>query len=361
MIYAFAGFFTGFYGLSVFCVFIIAVLCREFRLPNFALLCSIFIIIVLSFLYGFRSIDSGTDTVIYHAWFDSISKGSTNREFEPFFVLFGHFVNLFTNDAFIFIFIVSIIQLLYVFKALLSLSGIIVVPLSLVISVSFLSGVDLISNTIRNGLSIAISSYAVIRYLGGAGIVKYLIIIMISSMMHSSCIIFMIIPVVRRFLNEKYALRVFYTYVFIYLLSFLNVFEFLFYSLNNIGVGALHVVDRIIAFKVQDIDMLGGSMKYYFFVITLIPFLLIKFGFYVNKQLFTIHYVLLIPYAIIFLSPSSYRFSYISFYICVFIIAQAVYDSKSLLNRLLIYFAILAMILLTYTTNTMVNYKHVIY
>ncbi|RKQ38343.1 EpsG family protein [Enterobacter sp. R1(2018)] len=353
-------FFDSLYGLTVLFAFLIALLCKGLKENSLSAIGTVLIIFLLAVLFGFRTIDTGTDTFAYSTWFSSLEGSHIFRDFEPLFTIIGQAVNLFTTDTSVFFTFITGLTLYYISKAGMVFSSILVVPLSIVMSVSFVSGIDLLSNGIRNGLALAIASYALLKYLDNGKGFKYLVYITMASMIHSSCIVFFIIFVIKPLLNERYLKIIFYIYIAIFFAESLKVFDFLFTSISNAGIGS-HVISRILAFKYQESDMFSGFIKYYFFAITIIPYLLFKFKYYVNKRLAIVHYVLLMPYAMIFSSPSSYRFSYMSFYLMVFILAQAVLYNNSRPKRLVVYVMIIAMMIITYTTKTSMSYRNLLF
>lgn len=321
---------------------------------------TVLITLVLSILFGFRTIETGTDTYAYYTWYESLGRLYTTRDFEPAFTILGRAVHWFTDDASMFFTFIAALTFYYISKAGSLSSGMLVVPLLLVMSVSFISGVDLVSNGIRNGLALAIATYALLKYLDGGGNTKYIACVGVASMIHASCVLFFVVIFINRIISDRHLKLAFYFYLLIFSMESLNVFNFVFETIASIGIGS-HIISRILAFKYQESDMFNGYIKYYFFVITLIPYLLFEFKYYVNKKLAIIHYALLIPYALIFSAPSSYRFSYLSFYILVIIIAQSVFYSQSRTKRVAIYAMILAMIFITYTTKTSMSYGNLLF
>lgn len=355
-----SNFLQSLYGLTVLFVFVIALLCKGMRAPSVALVGAVGIVLVLSILFGFRTVDTGTDTYAYYSWFESLDRNYTTRDFEPLFTIIGRIVNWFTTDATVFFTIITALTLYYIAKAGVVFSSMLVVPFSLATSVSFISGVDLLSNGVRNGLALAIASYALLKYLDNGKVFKYVFYISMASMIHSSCVVFFIVLFIKKLLNERYLNVTFYLYILIFSLESLNIFDFIFINISSMGIGS-HIISRILAFKYEQSDMFSGFIKYYFFAVTLIPYLLFRFKYYVNKLLVIVHYVLLMPYALIFSSPSSYRFSYLSFYLMVFILAQAVLYNNSKPKRLAIYIMIIFMMIITYTTKTSMSYQNLLF
>lgn len=355
-----SNFMTSLYGVSVFFMFLIAITVKGLRSAGIAITALPIIFVFMVVLFGMRTIDTGTDTYAYWSWFESLDDKWTTRDFEPLFTIIGRTISVFTDSPSVFFSIVTILTVIFLAKAYTINNKIIVVPLAIVMSVSFISGVDLIANGIRNGLGLAIATFALLRYTTNGRLIVFMIYVSMASMIHASCVAFFVAPLVIKYLNTRYLKLTFYAYIAIFIAENFKLLDFVFIKLSDAGLGS-HIIARILAFKYQESDMFNGWIKYYFFVISLIPYALYKFRYYVNNNIVTIHYIMLIPYAMIFSSPSSYRFSYMPFYLMVFILAQAVLYTNSRLKRISVYAMIIVMIFITYTTKTSLSYESILF
>lgn len=347
------------YGISTTFMLFIALICKGLKIPNFSLLISIFTVLFLTILFGLRDVQTGTDTITYLNWFKSLGSQYPTRDFEPLFTIIGRSVYFFTENDSWFFSLISLMTLFFLSITYKNLSHIFAVPLGLVMSVSFISGTDLITNGIRNGLALSIATYAAVKFLKNEKTIRFITIVILASLIHSSCFIFLIFIATKYIKAEKYVKIAFYFYLLVFILEAFKVFDFIFITISNLGIGS-HIISRILAFKYQESDMFSGPVKYYFFVITIIPYILYAFRYNVDAKLITMHYILLLPFAMIFSSPSSYRFSYISFYVMIGIICQASLGS-SIFKRLIIYTSILAMLIITYSTKTSMSYGNILF
>ncbi len=351
---------TSLYGMTVTAMLCITLVVKgsksnEMALFSTALVCSTFIL-----LYGFRTIETGTDTFAYKSWFESINGTTSSRDFEPLFLLFGKTISCFTNDASIFFLIITTITIFFLIKAFKINNNLIAAPIAITMCFSFISGVELIVNGIRSGLALSFATYALIKFSNDSKNLYFFVAISIASMLHTSCVIFYLALIIIKIINEKNVKIVFYAYIIIFLIEHLRGFDFLFLKTTSIGIGS-HITSRILAFKYQESDMFNGYVKYYFFTLTLIPYLLFRFNYFINKKLLIIHYIMLMPYLLIFSSPSSYRFSYISFYLMIYIITQSIMNTPSAAKRKGVYFMIITMIIITYTTKTTLPYSNILF
>lgn len=347
------------YGISITVIFIMSLISKGFKIPNYSLSLSIFIMLFITILFGLRTVDTGTDTLTYLNWYESLGLPNPTRYFEPLFTIIGRCIYFFTPSGSWFFSIISFLTLFFLALSYNRSSSIYAVPLGLVISVAFVSGTDLMANGIRNGLALSIATYGAIKFIRDEKVFSYLFIVFMSTMIHASCFIFLALVAVKHIKTERCVKICFYSYLIIFTLEAFKVFDFVFMTISDLGIGS-HIISRLLAFKYQESDMFAGAIKYYFFVITLIPYMLYYFKYNINTKMLTMHYMLLIPFAMIFSSPSSYRFSYLSFYIMIGIICQASLD-KSPIKRVMLYTSIFAMIVITYGSRTSLSYGNILF
>lgn len=348
------------YGMAVTMMLIIALATKGLRSNEVAIFSTAIVSVVFIILFGLRTIDTGTDTYAYNMWFESLSGTWSSRDFEPLFTLLGKFVSYFTDNSSIFFSIVTTATIYFLIKAFRINNNLIAVPLSIVMSFSFISGVDLIANGMRSGIALSLATYALIRYINDNKNIYFFIAISIASLLHASCVIFYSALIFIRIIDERFVKIIFYIYIGLFISENLKVFDFIFLKIAGLGIGS-HVISRVLAFKYQESDMFSGYAKYYFFAITLIPYLLFKYNYFTNRKIVITHYVMLMPYIMIFSSPSSYRFSYVSYYLMIYILTQSVSYTKSTAKRAIVYLMIFVMIFITYTTKTTLSYNNILF
>lgn len=360
MFQAISAFTSTFYGVAVLLFAAFCIACVEVKSRQLSIVNNLTIIFFLSVLFGTRTIRTGTDTLAYDSWYKSLAYSFPERDFEPLFTYLGRLIHSITTDSAIFFLIISFISIILIAISSREISGLVFAPLAVILSVSFVSGSDLLINGIRNGLALSLATYAFAKYCNGLRFHYYLLIIAAATLIHASCVIFIMLPLLMYMTKNRSLYLIFAIYIFIFMMESNGVFNSIFERLRDAGIGG-HLVSRVIAFKYQEEDLLTGSAKYYFFAISIIPMAMKILRFSANEYLSKAHYILLMPYAFIFSASSSYRFSYISFFILALIITDAVSKERSFTKRVLVYFSIAAMIILTYSTRTSMSYENIIF
>ncbi|MGD8162230.1 EpsG family protein [Pantoea sp. FN0307] len=349
-------FYFSIYGVSLFLVLVLALCAQEVKsnaLSYYSLLVTWF---VTSVLFGLRDVTTGTDTATYVNWFSFLKDYGDTRNFEWIFSKLGYIiVNYFSQPA-LFLYIIFLLTAIFLFLSFRKCFGIKLSALACVLFIVFMPGLDLFVNGIRNGLALAIASYGCVLYLKEKRKAYSLFLIAVSTGVHSSSIIFLVIylmPFINR-LAKPYLLLLIYMVVF--LLEQVGLFNALFNVLAHYS--GSHIINRILAFKYQQSDMFSGFIKYYFFILSLIP----AYCFYRDKNkvipemAISLYYVVMTPYAFIFSAPSSYRFSYIGYFFFIVIICY--YLSSKVQNKRMLWYAFfIGMLFITYSTNTVSKFE----
>ncbi len=339
------GFIIGFFTITSFIIY-------ELKYQPLISYFTLITILSLSIIFGYRTIDTGTDTSTYYSWYEFLGSPNSTREFEWLFENIGYTFKTFDIDARFFLFSIAFISCLMLTKAYgkenKSLSG-----LALCATFSFIPGMDLLINGVRNGLALAIASYAAIKFFQDYKKINFLILVGIATLIHSSAIMF-IVALCMPSLSRRFYLIPLYVFIVCFFMEIVGTFDALFRLLASAGIGG-HYISRLLAFKYQESDMFSGILKYYFFVISLIPAGLYLLNKKINTQLLCFYYTISIPYSLIFSSPSSYRFSFLGYFIVIAIIMDYI-NKASFLNRQMMYVFLLIMFIITYTTNSAANY-----
>ena len=290
----------------------------------------ILVLLVLTLLIGLRTIESGPDTEAYRYFFESVNAGK-ELEFDDIgFIGLAYFINAFTSDSKVFIIFVFLIQFLLIF---LSLQKLDVKNISLFIMtfVFLMPGFDLITNTIRQGLSITIGMLAITYYLRTK--IKLSIVVFLCSMLvHTSSILFLFIFLFRSSIwNKLFNKLIFLSIVTFVLSNFLNasVAEFM-HSLNFPGTLGL-LANKLYNYEAYNDGRLSGLYKVYFFVLYVFPVYL-----YVNhpsgrdkikrdrnnSSMIAFYLFILLIYAVISKGTFSFRVLYVIYPILICILTQ---------------------------------------
>lgn len=294
-------------------------------------LVTIFTLIAL----GLRDQRSGTDTQAYLLYFDQLSS-DRNVDFvmEPMFELLTRFLAIFGSGSF-YIFCLVLFQLLLVYCAsiLLNVANRSVILISFV---SFLPGLDLLTNGVRQGFGICFLFFlwallwckkrSLSPLLGAA------------FLFHKSLYIYMAFVFIPDFKDGRIVIKLSYT------LFFLSAFIFASWSFFDASIVAdkfasildfsisgttLSLGEKAGIYIGNDQDILQGIYKYYFLLISLVPvvavFFVCRFNSTLNQfgvvtsKLILLLALMLVPYAIAWPSPFAYRFMYLSYIPAIFV------------------------------------------
>lgn len=315
LLYNYIHSFTGLSYLLISILLLLSILTKNKKLD---LLSSLFIFTFSLIFLGFRDMHSGVDTIVYVTEFNSMNN---NLNIELFYKYFMNILSSFTNaETFIFLNVFLQISIVMLITKLIKINNQSIV---LYAYISMMPGFDMLTNGIRQGLSTTIIMLIFVLIYFNKKLNSYFIVI--SLFLHKSVLIF--IPTI--FLL-KYPTKKLVT-----VLIYISIFIFIFWSLNNNTQILNNYISRInilmpgtsstigqkfSQYLLQDnSEMLSGILKYYFLTIIL----LFSFIFFITKNvikekkeiliLSILFFYLVIPYAISFPSPYSYRFMYTSF------------------------------------------------
>lgn len=315
----------------------------------------ILIFIFFSIVIGMRTYDSGSDTLTYLYYFNALGENNdaSVRSLDLGFGSITRLLYYINSESWFYLFSIFSLTFVTFFFANRKVST--YLSSYFVCFIAFLVGLDLISNGIRNGLALAFCFAFFICILRDRAYLSILWLIL-AICIHSSSMIYLVffLPTIFFDDNSKRKLDiVFLIYLIFVLFSILGLTKPIIEGIISI-IPFGGISSRVSAFAAQESDMLAGYMKYYFLVITLLPY----FMFY-NKSDFhrvlICMYIILLPYGLMFFSPSSYRFSFIAYPLIVYVLSNfSILDRN---KRTALYIILLTSIIVTYGTNTFTAYE----
>lgn len=327
-------------------------------------------ILFFSFLFlGLRSETSGTDTLNYVKYFNS---NTSYEGFEVFYNAFTSLLRLITGpEGFIFANVLVQMVLIVLICRIIKLQN---MALVLLAYISFLPGFDMLTNGLRQGISTCVVTLIFALAYQRQSIPK--IITFCVVFLHKSALTFGLFYFLAWIKNEKYLFRIInlMAIAFVLLIALWHLINFT----EDLSVFATTVsmpmfdVDQSVGNKfniylIADQEILSGAFKYYFLLI-LSGFLS---TFYIyrkrikllpDKRLVLLFamlvFLLALPYALIWQSPYSYRFMYSAFLPgLVFAVKMIeIGDQKKHLLYMLVILLVSAV--LTYGSNTYLNFTY---
>lgn len=307
------------------------------------------------YMIGFRNSLSGTDTLSYIDYYNNYNNYNNYNIFDGRFeLLFEFLIYIFQYIGVpvnVFLFFIFSITITFFLKCFSKEVNIEIILLSLICFISFITGFDLLINVIRNGLAISIGTYAVIKYKSNKKFIFFNFIV-IASLIHTSSLIFLLYPVVEHFCQTKNNVKFSFLVFFICIVfSYFNLGKELlsYFALDNI-----YIYQRVNAYVNDDSNILGGIMKYYFLIVSLIPIVLFFLKMTKSYSILSFFYISIIPYSLIFQSPQSQRFSYIPFGLMIYLIVMA-YNNSNVNKKIMILIMMSFSFLITLSTNNVGN------
>lgn len=319
--------------------------------------------IIFSCVIGLRSFDSGTDTLAYVSYFNTIHED--RGYFEPFFYFFTLFFAT-ISSAITYIFILSAIPIFLVFFAAMS-AEVSRPALMVCLFLCFVPGIDLITNGVRSGLSLSLglwiavlsSRYTKARYLLSS----------FPIFVHYSYIIVLLSDVSSRFLSMRTLTIVnalgCLLIVFWLLVDAKEVVAYItdFYFSNSSGFS--YIIDKSLRYLINRQSFLSKAVFMYFALLSIFLGLANSYFIRVKKitssrtslVLYSLSTLTFLCFALVSFSPFSYRFMFIAYVFQIFLFGYLMdVLAESDWAKLAYFFLISVSSVITYTTATMTRF-----
>lgn len=323
-----------------------------------------FFIYAFSVLLGFRSRFSGVDTMSYFNYFNDVSSNQTpDYSFELGFTYFTFFMTSITSVE-IYIFFLTFIQLLslYLSCKLLNIENKL---LCIVLFIVFMPGLDMLTNGLRGGVSLAIGLVVLV-----ATVIKnnrLAALNFLPMLIHASYGILAIISLfTQRFSRSSihtllFSLSLFFftVWVFVNPLSMLAVIEGYSQESNYLG--------KLVRYLIIEKELMSFSVKIYFIVLSILLSSIYFFTLKVNDKskkdevLSRMIFIILsgqFLYALFSFSQYAYRFMFLVYPLQIVMVAYVIDKYFSgLFRNILIYVLLVLGVLSTYTTNSFSSFE----
>lgn len=326
------------------------------------------LVYVFSFLFlGLRDFSSGTDTREYVEGFHSIKHFTHFRQsWDLLYNYFAYFVSIFTDGAgFI---LINVLVQLFLISVLIKKLGIETKALALLAYITFLPGFDLLTNGLRQGFSTPLALLIILILQNRKGIYKSFVLILLAF--HKSILVFLPVFFVMNVVSER-AKKITINVLLICIPSLILLWHFVKLKSNfstyilfltfDLSDSQLNMGQKLNAYLVNQSDMLSGIYRYYFLAITcLFLFCIFYFKDRIKdlpnyKQILDFSFLvicLMIPYAVVWISPFSYRFLYIFYLPALLLCVFYLNILKSSKMEFIVMFGILISAILTYGSGT---------
>lgn len=322
---------TGIAYLFAWALVFFVLMARSVELDRFA---SLIVFLFVLIFFGFRDESSGTDTANYLRYFRDVSTGGDDPAMEPMFYVVTKALSLVGNEIF-YLIALAVLPIAFIYSAtrLVKMRFSSVILLSFV---SFLPGLDLLTNGLRQGLGLSLAFFFWVFFwcLGRVSKLPMLTLFFF----HKSLYIYSVFGLLPRFLNLRavfaltyFSLAVstafFALWTFVDAGSFLDKFSaYLDFSVTGTS---LSMGEKAGVYLGSDQNILQGVYRYYFLVIAVLP-LMIGVVVYRNGNglkesdrfeavVFMLAALMLVPYAFSWSSPFAYRFMYLGYIPSVFL------------------------------------------
>lgn len=277
---------------------------------------SLIIILLTSILVAYRDYSIGTDTLMYA----SIYLNNANFEgHEIGFRFLVKFFNLFTNEpTFFFGFVCFLITFFYflVFKNLTYIKSNNLIFLLLFFSLIFISSwyFSNITNGLRQGISLSIIYYALLRYFIFKKYFYFFIFYLIGLMFHYTSIFILPFLVIYHFISFR---------IFLYLWGVLSLFfilgvnEIIFHNILSV-MGYEKIYNLIKEYGLPEYNYYGFHWNFFIYTIFFPIISLLIFYFSKNREktlpeeILKIYFMLCLPYFILGFANYSNRYALIA-------------------------------------------------
>ena len=327
---------------------------------HYAIAAGISIFVICSFI-GLRSTTSGVDTFDYYTYFTS--KDVVDQGFEPGFVFITKVLRFVFSAELYFLFIAILQGAALVLAG--RMLGIKNSALTLIAFLSFIPGLDLFSNAVRNGLALTIGMPLLVGTAITGRRFKYLNLL--PATIHLSYgLISAISFTVRRFASVKSNVILFVFSILFCFLGFRLSSAMLASHLDSVPKGYVGI-SQIIKYMLLENELLSDAVKLYFAVVSLLfsIFYFIVLG--VDKAsrqdivLTRLAYVSLsiqLCYMIVSFSEYAFRFMFIAYPLQILMFVYVAERYIKVVWRVPIVILVLTVnIAVTYSTNTYATYQ----
>lgn len=314
--------------------------------------------VVLGCIIGLRSFDTGTDTLAYVRYFEAIDTNAS--QLEPAFYLYTLFFNFIGSDT-AYIFSLSILPLFFIHYACITLK---VDRPALVICLflSFVPGIDLITNGLRQGLALTML-LVVVAISSHRPIIRTLCYV-IPVLIHFSSIMVVIADLVSRRMGPRIISSAMVLACMLILSWKVISANFLVDLLSGFLGTSFPIIEKLIRYLINTKSILSNTVYLYFLLTSIF---LACASTFLYKQLddprcqslevfYRISVLLFLGFGLVSFSAFAYRFMFIAFVFQV-VTLGVLMDSRGeqAITKTLYLFVISAGSAITYTTNTMAN------
>lgn len=292
-------------------------------------------------VYGLRDFNSGYDTITYVRVFERIEDYTPN--WEPLFLLITKFIHILGGGASVYVFIFCAINIFiyanasYLTSRVFEVSNYKFGALIFFLTLSSFSTFDMVTNGMRQGLSVAFLFLATAFLMNRK--VKHAICIFIMALLsHYSSGIFLLLLLISLMVSKKGVICKLIPYItlFLFLISFIfnfNGFEIFIEKLSFISiVNDLELVNRLLNYQALDGGLfsdlnLVGQLTIVIFQLS--PILI--YCIFSNKDnswievLFIVYCLVTLLYGFLLYQPYSYRYAYLVSFIPPVLIIYSVF------------------------------------
>lgn len=347
-------------------ILILAITIASLFLPNNKVLqtyLGVSACIIFSCVIGLRSFDSGTDTLAYVSYFNSVHED--RGYFEPLFYFYTLFFAT-IGSATTYIFSLSAIPIFLVFFA--AMSAEVSRPALIVcLFLCFVPGIDLITNGVRSGLSLSVGLW--IAVLSSRYTKRRYLLNFFPIFLHYSYIIVLLSDFSSRFLSMRkltlFNALGFLLIVFWLLVNAKEVVTYItdIYFANSDGFS--FIIDKSLRYLINQQLFLSKAVFMYFALLSV--FLGLANFYFIRVKKITSSRISLVLYslstltffcfALVSFSPFSYRFMFIAYVFQIFLFGYLMDSlSESDWAKLVYFFLISISSVITYTTATMTRF-----
>ena len=314
--------------------------------------------LLLGCLIGLRSFDSGTDTLTYVKYFESVTNNPSSLE--PGFYLYTLAFNLFDSQT-AYIFSLSVLPLLFVYLAAVRFD---VSRPALVVClfISFVPGIDLITNGLRQGLALSLALWLAAVSAGRPTLRAMWFTI--PTMIHFSSLMVLIADLIAQRLSSKQInFLMIIAWVLIIFWQFVSA-ELLVNLLRGLLGSPIPIFETLLRYLVNTNSILSPTVYLYFLFVSVAFAFISAFLFRrLDRQqrltlasLFNVSVLLFFGFALVSFSGFAYRFMFIAYVFQVVVLGVLLDWRGEQATTKLMYMSLISLgSLVTYTTNTMVN------
>lgn len=326
-----------------------------------------FFIFIFAVLIGFRSSDSGVDTIAYYNYFYDIKYRITPYyTFESGFIFFTEFMTKITNVE-TYVFTLSFLQLLCIYLSAkrLNINNKLV---AIVLYLSFIPGFDMLTNGLRSGLALSVGLLILVCTTIYSN--RYVLLNMFPILMHTSYTIITIISFfTKRFSGYKMNYFIFISSITFFVLWLVvnPIIIVSFFENISSQASAFGRLGRIVRYLIIEKELMSFTVKLYFMILSLFFSFLY---FYTSKKqanarndevLTRMAFLALsiqLVYALCSFSQYSYRFMFLAFPLQALMFCYIMDKYYSGVMRSIIVLAVCFLgVLSTYSTKTFSSFK----